>query len=327
MILLAILILVLFFAGYLFLGKPKPAEKITWGVNFSQKHTELLGLDWKAAYLAILDDLKVRNLKVASYWDLIEPEEEEYNFEDLDWQIKEAEKRGTKILLVIGMKVPRWPECHEPHWVRNQKLNIKNQRLLEYIEKVVNRYKDSEAIWAWQVENELFFPFGECPKIDKNFLKKEVSLVKSLDFKNRPIVIADSGEFSLWITAAGFGDIVGTTLHRRVWFKEFKTRVSYPFKPIYYWRRAQIIKKFFNKKVICGELQAEPWCSVLLYDCSLEEQRKTMDLEQFQKNINFARKTGLDEFYLWGSEWWYWMKEKQNKPEIWDEARKLFINN
>ena len=33
----------------------------------------------------------------------------------------------------------------------------------------------------------------------------------------------------------------------------------------------------------------------------------------------------LKEFYLWGAEWWYWMKEKQNKPEIWDEAKKLFI--
>jgi len=27
---------------------------------------------------------------------------------------------------------------------------------------------------------------------------------------------------------------------------------------------------------------------------------------------------------LWGGEWWYWMKEKQNQPEIWQEAKKLF---
>jgi len=24
------------------------------------------------------------------------------------------------------------------------------------------------------------------------------------------------------------------------------------------------------------------------------------------------------------TEWWYWMKEKQNDPAIWQEARKLF---
>jgi hypothetical protein len=23
-------------------------------------------------------------------------------------------------------------------------------------------------------------------------------------------------------------------------------------------------------------------------------------------------------------EWWYWLKEKQGKPEIWQEAKKLF---
>jgi len=36
---------------------------------------------------------------------------------------------------------------------------------------------------------------------------------------------------------------------------------------------------------------------------------------------------GLSTFYLWGGEWTYWLKKTQNKPEIWDEAKKLFINN
>jgi len=49
-----------------------------------------------------------------------------------------------------------------------------------------------------------------------------------------------------------------------------------------------------------------------------------MNLDRFRKNIEFARQTGLSEFYLWGSEWWYWMKEKQNNPDIWYEAKKLF---
>ncbi len=47
-------------------------------------------------------------------------------------------------------------------------------------------------------------------------------------------------------------------------------------------------------------------------------------LKEFRKNIEFARKTGLDTFYLWGVEWWYWMKERQKLPEIWNEAKNLF---
>jgi hypothetical protein len=128
----------------------------------------------------------------------------------------------------------------------------------------------------------------------------------------------------LWITAARLGDIVGTTLHRKAWFKELQIYVSYPFPPVYYWRRAQIVKKLFDKEVIGVELQTEPWGPTLLYQLPLGEQEKTMNLEQFKKNIEFAKKTGLKEFYLWGAEWWYWLKEKQNQPEIWQEARKMF---
>jgi len=46
-----------------------------------QKHSEELGLDWKKTYLAILDDLKVKNLKLVAYWDLIEEEPGVYNFQ------------------------------------------------------------------------------------------------------------------------------------------------------------------------------------------------------------------------------------------------------
>ena len=318
-ILLLLLIFIFAIFCYFFLGPSKPAEKITWGINFSQKHAQNLGLDWKETYLALLGDLGVKNLKIATYWDLIEPKEGEYNFNDLDWQIKEAEKREAKIILVIGMKTPRWPECHEPSWAQIQNPKSKIQNLLEYIEKIIERYKTSPAVWAWQVENEPFFSFGECPKLDKELLKREIDLVKSLD--SRPVIISDTGEFSLWLGAAKLADIVGVTLYRQAWFKEINSYISYPFPAIFYQRRAELVRGIFNKKTICVELQAEPWGQKLLYDLSLAEQEKTMNLEKFQKNIEFARKTGFDTFYLWGAEWWYWLKDKQNRPEIWNEVK------
>jgi hypothetical protein len=48
-----------------------------------------------------------------------------------------------------------------------------------------------------------------------------------------------------------------------------------------------------------------------------------MNFEKFKKIIQFAKNTGTDTFYLWGSEWWYWMKIKQNQPEIWNEVKGL----
>jgi len=321
---LIILILILFVKALFFIGSPPQAEKITWGVNFSHKHAQNLGLDWQKAYLALIDDLGVKNIKLGVYWDLIEPKKGEYNFSDLDWQVKTAEDKGIKLLPVIGMKAPRWPECHIPQWAADLNKEEQQREVLGMIKEIIQRYKGSSSITKWQVENEPFFPFGECKWTDKDFLKKEIDLVKSLDDQKRPIVISDSGEGSFWFTAAQLGDVVGTTMYRKVWSTQFKTYLNYPFLPVFYWRKAEIIRKIFNKKVICVELQAEPWGPELLYSSPLEEQEKTMNPEQFQKNIEFAKKTGFDEFYLWGSEWWYWMKEKQNKPEIWNEAKKLF---
>lgn len=324
MIFLIILLLILLLVTFLFIGKPPQAEKITFGINFSQKHSQNLGLDWKENYLALLDDLKVKNIKLLTHWDLLEPEKDSYAFGDLDWQIERAQEKEAILILVTGFKTGRWPECHIPQWAQTLSKETQQKEILELLEKVILRYKDQASLWAWQVENEAFFPFGECPWTDIDFLKKEIALVKSLDTK--PIIVSDSGEFSFWTRAARLGDIVGVTLHRRAWFKELGLYIRYPFTPSYYWRRAEIIRKFFGKKVISVELQAEPWGPKLLYDISVEEQNKTMNLEQFEKNIDFARKTGLDTFYLWGAEWWYWMKIKQNQPEIWQEAKKLFAS-
>lgn len=320
--LFALSIFFLCFFGFLFFWHPKIPEKIDWGVLFSQKQCEYLNLDWKKVYLEILDDLKVKNIKLISHWDLIEPKEGKFNFEDLDWQIREAEKRNVKVILVIGMKTGRWPECHEPDWIKNQESKVKNQKLLEYIEKMVERYKNSSAILAWQVENEPFFPFGICPKIEKNTVKKEFELVKTLD--SRPTVFVDSGEYSFWINAAKLADIVGTTLHRKVYSDQLKIYFSLPFPPSYYFLKKFFINKFFKKEVILAELQAEPWCKTpFLLECPEKDQEITMNLEQFKKNIEFAQKANFNKIYLWGVEWWY-QKKIKNQPQFWEKVKEIF---
>jgi len=323
-ILIFIFAIFFLFFLYFFFGKAPRAEKIEWGVVFSQKHAVLLGLDWKEVFSQILDDLKVKKIKIITHWDFLEPERDKFNFKDLDWQIKEAEKRKVKLILVLGMKTGRWPECHLPKWVQNLNNEEREKELLDYLKILVERYRKEKSISAWQIENEPFFPFGECPKIKEDFVKKEIELVRSLD--KRPIIFADSGEFSFWIKGARLGDIVSISLYRKVYFKEIKRYFTYPFPSVYYWRKAKIIHFLFGKKVMVGELQAEPWCKSLIYDCPLKEQEITMNFEQFKKNVEFAKKTGFNTFYFWGVEWWYWLKEK-GKESIWQEAENLFSIN
>lgn len=317
---------ILFLAVYFLVGQAPKEQNIFWGVNFSKRHSEELGLNWKENYLAIMDDLGARSIKLAVPWNAIEPENNIYFFDDLDWQIREAQNRNVQILPVIGMKTPRWPECHIPEWAKGMKREDVEKEILSMLENVVSRYKDYGNIQAWQVENEPFFAFGECPFAHSaKFLKEEVALVKSID-SLKPIFISDSGEWSLWFHAATIGDKVGVTMYRKVWFSDFKRYVSYSFPSVYYWRRAFLIDKFFSKEVVGVELQAEPWGPSLLYYSPIEEQLKSMNLEQFQKNVEFAKNSGLSRHYFWGAEWWYWMKEKQNNPEIWNEARRIISN-
>ncbi|MGB2762218.1 MAG: hypothetical protein WBC21_01605 [Minisyncoccales bacterium] len=349
-LLLGLLAFLLVILCYFFIGKAPQQKEITWGISFSQKHAKDLGLDWKETYLSSLDDLEVKNLRLITHWDLIEPKKDKYIFDDLEWQIKEAEKREIKIILVIGMKTPRWPECHIPDWAEGLNREEREKEILGLLKEIVLKYQNSNSIISWQIENEPFFEFGECPEIREDFLKQEIDLVKSLDphtkrgqdaegvkinevsprygvgvdTNHRKIIITESGTGSFWFKGAELGDIVGISLYRKVWFHKPKIYVSYPSPAIFYWRKAQIIQRLFNKEVICAELQTEPWGPVLLYDLSLEEQKKTMDLERFRENIAFAEKTGLKEFYLWGVEWWFWLKTQQNQPEIWQEAKKLF---
>ena len=312
------------FCVYLFVGSARPAENIIWGVNFSQAHARDLGLDWRAVYSAILDDLKVKNIRISADWDMLEPGDGVYDFSDLDFQMDEAEKTGAKVILVFGMKTTRWPECHVPKWAEGLKKEKREEKLLEFIGDFVSRYKSRKNLYAWQLENEPFFKFGNCPAFDRNFFEKEIDTLRRADDTRKPVIITDSGEYSLWLEPAKYGDIVGITMYRKVWADSIKNYFDIPFPPVYYGRKALIIEKIFGKKTACLELQAEPWGETLLYDLPPEKYKDTMDVKKFEAAVSYAKKTGLDTFYLWGAEWWYALKEKQGDDSMWQEAKKVF---
>jgi len=299
-------------------------RSINWGVTFSDKFSQDIGLNSKENLRAILDDLKVDRIRLIAYWDDIEQEKNMFDFSDLDWQINEVQKRNVEIILAIGMKVPRWPECHMPDWTMNLSVSEREKELLLYLEEIVKRYKDNKAIKIWQIENEPFLKFGKCPKREKNFIKNEISLVKSLD-KSRPILITDGGEFGWWPKASKEGDIFGTTMYRRIYSKYFG-RVNYHLPPEFFILKEKMTRFLINdhnKKFIVIELAAEPWMTKQIYETQLEEQLKSFELDFFKDTIEYAKLTGFDEYYLWGAEWWYYMKVNE-RPEFWEEAKKLW---
>lgn len=295
-----------------------------FGVTFSKPWAEELGLDWEKTFLAILDDLKAKKIRIPAYWTEIEKISGKYDFFDLDWQIAEAERRDAKLILAVGQRLPRWPECHIPEWAQKLNAEERQEKLLQLIAETVNRYKNSSAIEYWQVENEPFLTeFGECPQLNKKFLDQEIATVKSLD--SRLIIVSDGGEFGRWVSAANRADIFGTTMYRIIWSPIIPGGyLKYPLPPSFFYLKANLIKYFANTKdIIVTELQAEPWGPKAIYEMSVEERNKSLSFEQFKENVAYAEAVGFRSAYLWGAEWWYW--EKLNgRPEFWEYAKTLF---
>ena len=326
---------------YLKAHAPAPNRPIAWGVTFSQKFSALMGFDWKENYNAILDDLGAKRLRVGAYWDLIEPQQGQFDFADLDYQMDRANETGAKVVLAIGRKVPRWPECHTPPWAQEFPISnfsaeggsapggqfsnkAQNEALLTYMKTVIERYRNHPALLYWQVENEPFLPFGICPPFDVEFFEKEVALLKSLDTEH-PLLVTDSGELSLWFRAAKRGDVFGTTMYRRVENRYFGN-IDYNLPPEFF-RLKEAFSRFMAKKpdqkYLVIELGAEPWLHHQLYETDIQDQLAVFDLPFFKDTIRYANETGFDEYYLGGAEWWYWMKEKHNMPEFWDYAKSV----
>jgi hypothetical protein len=319
----AVLILFLFFIFLASRGRIYQKNELTYGATFSKKQAQSLGLDWRKIYLSIFDDLKVSKIRLPAYWDEIEAQEGNFFWQDLDWQIEEAAKRGAEIILAAGARLPRWPECHFPAWTKGRlKAQIEN-KTLDYIGKVIERYKGNKQIAAWQIENEPFLShFGDCPKFDKKFLDQEIALVKGLD--KRPIVVTDSGELSVWLGAARRADIFGATLYRDTYSNFFKSYIHYPIRPGFFRFKRNIVGWFARPKDwIVIELQAEPWGPKPYQDLTQAERERTMNLSKFKDIIEFGRQAGFCQFYLWGAEWWYW-EMAQGRPEVWNYARTLF---
>ena len=318
-----VLAVVLLFFIYINLPVATSKNKAQIGVTFSLRYAQDIGLNWREAYLAMLDDLKIKHVRLPVYWDLVEKSQGNYDFSDIDWQLDQANKRGVHVILVIGQKVPRWPECFIPKWVGDD-VSVKKEKLLAFEGAVVSRYKSGHPeIADWQIENEPFLDFGICPLIDPSLLDAEIAKVKSID-SSRPIVVTDSGELSLWMQAAKRADIFGTTMYREVYSAKMG-HWRYPIGPNFFKVKMFLIKMFAHQNnPIVIELQGEPWVQGWTTAAPVETQLASMNAEILTDNVEFAKKTGMQEIYVWGVEWWYWMKTTQNNATVWDAA-KMFI--
>lgn len=321
------LFLLVIYLFFIFYNTKHKNESRTYGVTFISSYARYFDLDPKETMLALRDDLGFKRFRLVSYWKEIESQEGSYDFSDLDWQLENVRAVDGEVTLSIGLRQPRWPECHMPSWLEGQPKDVWYPKLQKYMTAVIERYKDDPVIVSYQLENEhLLEAFGECKDFIRQRLQEEFDLVKSID-PDTPIILSLANNYFGVPTGKPRADEFGVSVYKRVFDSTVTKRYfEYPFPAWYYGGRAGMTEALTGRSSMLHELQAEPWTPTQMKTSSIEEQSKSMDATRLRERIKYARGTGFNTIDLWGGEWWYWRKVKFNDPSLWNVVQQDIKN-
>lgn len=323
----AVLVLTLLMYGFaqIYIFKHRN-EQLKLGTTFVPNYARYFDLDPKETLSAMMNDLGLRRFRFVSYWSDIEKTNGTYDFSELDWQFEMARQANAEVSLAIGLRQPRWPECHMPNWAREMPKDKWYPELKDFMQATIERYKDHPNLKSYQLENEFFLSvFGRCPDHSRERLIDEFKFVKSLD-NTKPVIITRSNNaVPSWPIGEPQPDQSGAAVYKRVWDKTVTQRYfEYPLPSWYYAFFAGATELTTGRNTILHELQAEPWMppGYDLRQASVAEQNKSMSADMLEKRIEYGKATSLKTIDLWGAEWWYWRKVKGNDPSLWDAAKR-----
>ncbi|HET9098573.1 MAG TPA: beta-galactosidase [Candidatus Saccharimonadales bacterium] len=300
------------------------------GVSFIPDYAQSLGLDPQNTMDA-LTSIGVKQFRLVSYWSDLEPSPGKYDFSQLDWEFQKAVKAHASVILTLGLRQPRWPECHAPTWVNTSAPESQwEPQLLQFMSAVINRYKNSPALEKYQLENEYFLQgFGNCTNDSRSRLVSEYNLIKKLD-PAHPVVVGRSNNAIGFPDGAPKPDEYGISVYKRVWDAGVTHRyLEYPFPAWYYAFLAGWQKIFLHRDMMIDELQAEAWPphGQTITQTSLTEQNKSINASRLMNRFAFGKATGMKQIEMWGAEYWYYRKVILHDPSLWNVAKKEFSSD
>jgi hypothetical protein len=302
-------------------------EPVVIGTTFVPNYARYFELDPKETLQAMIDDLGIKRFRLVSYWKNHEKEPGVYDFSELDWQFDMIEKAGGEVSLAIGLRQPRWPECHGPEWAMAKPMTEWKEDLKVYMGKVIERYKDRPSLVEYQLENEFFLSvFGECPDFTRERLVEEAEYVRSKD-PNTTLVISRSNNAVGFPIGEPQPDKFAVSVYKRVWDKTITKRYfEYPFPAWFYSFLAGGGEILTSKDLFIHELQTEAWLpqGMSMKTAPIEELYKSLNPDRLKDRLEYGYDTGMKTMDVWGVEWWYQMKVKRNAPEIWNTAKAEF---
>ena len=213
------------------------------------------------------------------------------------------------------------------------------------------RYRDNPALVAWQIENEPFNRAGpQRLWIDAKFLRDEITSVRQLDGRHRPLIVnafshvnlvfdqasarqgfdlrqllgfdADSAE-SDSLAVLNRGDVLGLDVYTAIGYQFLgqdhlsRADADWPDRLA----RVRDLAKRQGKQAWITEAQAEPWEST---EDTYTDPKSTSPaaIRSVFENLKDA---GYGTVLFWGSEYWLWRAD--NGDPRWIDAIKAILRD
>jgi hypothetical protein len=326
----------------------RPRGSALIGISYRPLQAAALGLDPRQA-LAELLPFPFDVIRLAAYWNQLEPGPGRLEPGTLDRQIDASAQAGKKIILCVGaVKAFGYPEFFVPAHHLPQPLPegqligplthpALTRAATEFVRQVVERYRHRPEIIAWQVEHEPVDPLGleHSWRLSAAFVRQEVTAVKAAD-PTRPVVLTgflptstpvriqqrwrtrDQGD-SLAL-AGRLADIVGLNLYPRHGLASLGSLTAYLAGNDTPWQQrasgrlcAGLVGD--GRRLMVTEGQAEPWETVTTPPSQPGTGMFSCLPEHVISNYNAglrlgeATTDGLWAFLFWGAE--YWLRRRQ----------------
>ena len=309
------------------------------GISFRSPQVDALGLDGQSALGRVLE-YPFELLRLGAYWRRIEPAPGVFNTEELDRQVDAAEAAGKQVLVCVGaVKTFGYPEFFVPPHrlpksiregvlVRASDHAWLLEPAVEFVARIVERYRDRGCIVGWQVEHESVDPLGleHSWRLDTSFVEAEIGAVRRAD-PARPILLNGFWPMSYlvalqqwWRTrdqgdsvafALRHADIVGLDVYPRhglVSFGPLTAYVSGGQGPVHRLARTRVFAQARARGVLVmvSEGQAEPWETVVKPPSPQHAAAYSCPPERVILNYNNCASWSSDlyAYLFWGAEYW-----------------------
>jgi len=322
----------------------RPLQAATFGLDPAEALDRLLGYPFEL-------------VRLAAYWDRIEPQPGVSDFGELDRHIDAVAAAGREIILCVGaVKAFGYPEYFVP--VHHTPEPLPERRLIDatthgpllesacgFVARVVERYRDRPSIIAWQVEHEAVDPLGmeHSWRLSADFVAQEIAAVREAD-PSRPILMngflptsAPVAITQRWRTrgqgdsldvATRLADIVGVDFYPRHAIAAKAGRSVYLDGRRGPWQRRRRSLFTAGRELMVCEGQAEPWEAVTrppsqpavgMYSCLPEH---VIDVYNQCIRWNDDATVAMSAYLFWGAEYWL-LREREGDPSYLDAFQRI----